>query len=164
MSSRITTISLDEQTDKIKDRIPNFSKFVRQCLLRWDALARSPDCPVERLGHPLVGNHCVPAPTRICLKHWPHGSPRREDWKEFRHMLEFDSFHMDRDRLLDAWPHLSQFNCPEEWIQHRAEIANVAQIEFDDMELSGNAKPKKDRRKGKKRRSIRQLLRLLASK
>jgi len=79
-------------------------------------------------------------------------------------MLEFDSFHMDRDRLLDAWPHLSQFNCPEEWIQHRAEIANVAQIEFDDMELSGNAKPKKDRRKGKKRRSIRQLLRLLASK
>jgi len=28
------TISLDEDTAKIADRLPNFSRFVRQCLLK----------------------------------------------------------------------------------------------------------------------------------
>ena len=64
-----------------------------------------------------------------------------EDWREFRHMIEFDSFHMDRDRLLSGWPFLEAFNCPEEWIQHRAKIANDAQIEFEDLDITGNAKP-----------------------
>jgi len=79
-------------------------------------------------------------------------------------MIEFDEFHQDRDRLLQAWEFLEDFNCPEEWIQHRAELSNEEQIQFDDMELKGNAKPENDRRKGKRRRSIRQLWRFLASK
>lgn len=29
------TISLDEDTAKIADRLPNFSRFVRQCLVRY---------------------------------------------------------------------------------------------------------------------------------
>ena len=129
MSSIVRSISLDPKTANIAQRIPNFSKFCRECLLRWDSIQRSPDCPVEKLEHPLVGDHCIPAPTRICLKHWPNGNPRLEDWREFRHIIEFDEFHKDRDRLLRAWPFLDDFNCPEEWIQHR-----------------GNAKPtKRDR-------------------
>tara|TARA_Y100000310_G_scaffold256366_1_gene264140 strand:+ start:239 stop:496 length:258 start_codon:yes stop_codon:yes gene_type:complete len=70
-----------------------------------------------------------------------------EDWREFRNMIEYDSFHMDRDRLLKGWPFLEAFNCPEEWIQHRAEISNDAQIEFEDLDISGNAKPTRSKPK-----------------
>lgn len=152
LSSIIKSISLDPKTATIAKRVPNFSKFVRQCLLRWDAIQHRPDCPVQRLGHPLTGGHCVPAPTRICLKHWPHGPPRMEDWREFRNMIEFDGFHQSRDRLLQAWDFLADFECPEEWIQHRAEMTNYEQIEFDDMEIEGNAKPAARVKKSKIRR------------
>jgi hypothetical protein len=152
MTSIIKSISLDAKTARIAKRVPNFSKFVRECLLRWDAIQRSPDCPVERLGHPLVGDHCIPAPTRICLKHWPNGRPTQEDWCEFRNMIEFDEFHQDRERLHRAWDFLVDFNCPEEWIQHRAEIANHAQIDFQDMEIEGNAKPRARMKKSKIKR------------
>jgi len=148
MASIVKSISLDPKTANIARRIPNFSKFVRECLLRWDALRRSPDCPVEKLEHPLVGDHCIPAPTRFCLKHWPNGNPRLEDWREFRGMIEFDSFHQDRDRLLSAWPFLSEFDGPEEWIQHRADLTNQDQIDFEDIEIEGNAKPKKRKARG----------------
>ena len=35
------TISLDEDTARIADRLPNFSRFVRQCLLKHAAGATS---------------------------------------------------------------------------------------------------------------------------
>lgn len=152
MSSIIKSISLDPKTANIARRVPNFSKFVRECLLRWDAIQRSPDCPVERLGHPLTGDMCVPAPTRICLKHWPDGVPRMEDWREFRNMIEFDGFHQDRDRLLQGWPFLEEFECPQEWILHRAEMCNHAQIDFDDLDIEGNAKPTARAKKSRIRR------------
>jgi hypothetical protein len=152
LSSIIKSISLDPKTAHIAKRVPNFSKFVRECLLRWDAIQRSPDCPVERLGHPLTGDMCVPAPTRICLKHWPDGNPRMEDWREYRNMIEYDDFHLDRDRLLYAFPFLQDFECPQEWIAHRAQMSNHAQIEFDDLDIEGNAKPTTREKKSKIRR------------
>jgi len=36
------TISLDEDTAKIAERLPNFSRFVRQCLVRYASDATSP--------------------------------------------------------------------------------------------------------------------------
>jgi len=141
VSSIIRSISLDTKTAKIAKRVPNFSKFVRQCLLQWEAIRHSPDCPVERLGHGLVGDHCVPAPTRVCLKHWPVGTPRI-------------------DRLLRGWPHLADFNCPEEWIQHRAELVNDESIDFTTIEIEGNAKPGPRKKKSK----IRRLWAVLSSK
>ena len=167
MSSRVTTISLDEQTEKIKNRIPNFSKFVRQCLLRWDAVSRSPNCPVKRINGSLVGNVCVPARTRICLKHWPNGPPLMDDWRRYRDMIEFDGYHQSRTRLLQAWDFLADYDSPFDWIQDRAKAVNDDQIDFDDMELEGNAKPENDRRRKKtpkKRFSIVQLLPFLRSK
>ena len=153
MSSIIKSISLDPKTANIAKQVPNFSKFVRECLLRWDAIRRTPDCPVERLGgeQALVGGHCVPNASRICLKHWPSGTARMEDWREFRHMIEFDEFHQDRTRLLQAWDFLEAFDGPEEWLQHRAELANQEQIDFENMEIEGNAKPSKTPKKKKKR-------------
>jgi len=154
MTSIIKSISLDPKTATIAKRVPNFSRFVRECLMRWDALQRTPDCPVERLGHTgaIHGNHCTPSPTRICLKHWPNGTPRMEDWREFRSMIEFDGFHQDRDRLLQAWDFLADFNSPEEWLQHRAQITNVEQIDFEDMKIEGNAKPRARKKKSRIRR------------
>ena len=65
-----------------------------------------------------------------------------EDWREYRNMIEFDDFHRDRDRLLKGWPFLEDFDGPQEWLTHRAQMANHAQIDFDDLEIEGNAKPK----------------------
>lgn len=39
MGSKHKTISLDDDTAKIADRLPNFSRFVRQCLLKYAAEA-----------------------------------------------------------------------------------------------------------------------------
>jgi hypothetical protein len=52
------TISLDEDTAKIADRLPNFSRFVRQCLLKHASGA------VSRLegSH---GAHIAPSSARI---------------------------------------------------------------------------------------------------
>jgi len=67
-------------------------------------------------------------------------------------MVEFDGFHQDRDRLLQAWDFLADFNSPEEWLQHRAEITNHVQIDFEDMVITGNAKPDPNPKKSKIRR------------
>lgn len=40
--SRNRTISLDEDTAKIAERLPNFSRFVRQCLIKHASDATSP--------------------------------------------------------------------------------------------------------------------------
>jgi hypothetical protein len=67
-------------------------------------------------------------------------------------MIEFDEFHQDRDRLIKGWDFLEEFNCPEEWIQHRAKMCNLEQIEFDELEIEGNAKPTTREKKSKIRR------------
>ena len=41
------TISLDEDTARIADRLPNFSRFVRQCLLKHAAHAVNEADPEE---------------------------------------------------------------------------------------------------------------------
>jgi len=66
-------------------------------------------------------------------------------------MLEFDEHYQDRDRLLQAWDFLEDFECPEEWIQHRAKICNLEQIDFENMDITGNAKPSKTLPKKKRR-------------
>jgi len=46
------TISLDEHTAKIADRLPNFSRFVRQCLL-------------QHVREAAVDEHVAPSSARI---------------------------------------------------------------------------------------------------
>lgn len=53
------TISLDEDTAKIADRLPNFSRFVRQCLLRHARDADMGDKNITR------GHHIAPESARI---------------------------------------------------------------------------------------------------
>jgi len=165
MSSRVTTISLDEDTEKIKKRIPNFSKFVRECLLRWDAVQRDPVCRTERaFPESIIGDHCIPAPNRVCLKHWPNGNANMQDWREFRQMIDAEEQGHDFKTSL-TWPFLSEFDFnPRYWIQHRAEMVNMPMIEFDGIELEGNAKPENDKRRRKKRSLMAKLLPFLAPK
>ena len=53
------TISLDEDTARIADRLPNFSRFVRQCLLKHASTATH--------GLPMVtgDDHIAPESARI---------------------------------------------------------------------------------------------------
>jgi hypothetical protein len=45
------TISLDEETAMIAARLPNFSRFVRQCLQKHAAQATNPTMPREQFAH-----------------------------------------------------------------------------------------------------------------
>lgn len=83
MASIITSISLDQETLEIKNRVVGhyqFSKFVRACLRELDAQC-SPthttheDSRVHGLCNGLFKPCCV-----IC---WPDGAPSRADWLAF---------------------------------------------------------------------------------
>jgi hypothetical protein len=53
------TISLDEHTAKIADRMPNFSRFVRQCLLKH-ARGATEGLPIEE-----KSQHIAPESARV---------------------------------------------------------------------------------------------------
>ena len=56
---KVTTISLDEKTAAIAKSMPNFSHFVRECLLRHHAsLMNVDECPFNRVQR--FENRCVP--------------------------------------------------------------------------------------------------------
>jgi len=167
MTSRIKTISLDAETELIVKRqfsTRNFSKFVRQCLLRYDALQHEATCPVESLEEAVLPlPFCIPSPTRVCIKHWPNGPARLQDWKLYREMVANEKEY-GWDRIVGVWPYLEAFEDEgkaEGWIQHRARLTNGAQVEFENMDVEGNAKPK-TRRQHKTR--IRRIMAFLSSK
>ena len=104
---KITTISLDEKTAHIAKQMPNFSHFVRECLLRHhaDSLNRD-DCGWTKQER--FGNRCVPRvkdrPT--CFVCWPNGRPSqdlvtmylREGWSIDR---------LDRETKAENWQMLN---------------------------------------------------------
>lgn len=155
MSSRITTIALDDETHAIKKRMGgNFSKFVRECLLRYNAQVFDAVCPVERIEGDLVGGLCTPATHRVCLVHWPYGRPSKEDWLTYREMITCNDAQREK-----YFPYLEDFECPEEWVVHRSKLSNPPLFPISDIELEGNAKPKE--RKKPRRSFITKMLNLL---
>lgn len=91
--SIIKSISLTPDTDEIRQRIPNFSRFVRNCLREWSAMEgghhtqRNPldRVPSDNTGkehwfsrcNPMHANGCCP----IC---WPFGRPTRDSFRAWR--------------------------------------------------------------------------------
>ena len=76
---KVTTISLDEKTSHIAKQMPNFSHFVRECLLRHHASQLNQDsCGWTKQDR--FGGRCVPIvkdrPT--CFVCWPHGRPSQD--------------------------------------------------------------------------------------
>ena len=93
---KVTTISLDEKTAAIAKSLPNFSHFVRECLLRHHAsLMNVDECPFNRVER--FGDRCVPRVHNRphCFVCWPHGKPSETLVKNYLS-------HKDLERLDEA--------------------------------------------------------------
>lgn len=166
MSSRITTISLDDRTVQIKNKMGgNFSKFVRECCLRWDALHNSQVCEIaEKIDLGLLaegvlyGGLCTPSPTRWCMSCWPDGKPAMDHWRKYKEMLKcVERYPSQRqvgevyeDKLTYYFPEMKNWDQPQDWIQAQAKVANGELFSVANIDLEGNAKPH-DRSTSKKK-------------
>lgn len=82
----VTSVSLDAETKEISKTMPNFSSFVRTCLIRWRNEQIS--AVYTHRAPRTVGTYtvCYPfASNGLCVLCWPDGSPTMEDWKLFMH-------------------------------------------------------------------------------
>ena len=193
--SRIKSVALDDTTEPIAAHIisngGNFSKFVRECLIRYHAetggamncrrgLEDNPIFPADRLCRPFMKTRCI--------KCWPVGAPPEKAWAEYTHgptrtetrirdhnNLPDDpagsaSFLTDTSHpLFPGWyaegekyeyvifQQHENFN-DHEWILAEAERFNPPLFDLSDLDVKGNAKPVKKRRR--RRSLIRWLLRL----
>ena len=91
--SIIKSVSLTPDTDEIRQRLPNFSRFVRSCLREWAAMEGGDHIqtnPLDRVPsdntgqehwfsrcNPMHANGCCP----IC---WPFGRPSRDSFRAWR--------------------------------------------------------------------------------
>jgi hypothetical protein len=71
-----TSVSLDEQTKALANQKNNFSRWVRQALLREASLTA---------GHQTAeayryDGRCNPMTNLVCSICWPDGKPARQDW------------------------------------------------------------------------------------
>jgi hypothetical protein len=76
---KVTTISLDEKTAQIAKQMPNFSHFVRECLLRHHASSLNQEgCGWSKQER--FANRCVPIvkDRPVCFVCWPHGRPSQD--------------------------------------------------------------------------------------
>ena len=96
---KVSSVSLTQETYEIAKSMPNFSSFVRECLMRWRYEAQADK---SRHIHPaFIGTNpnntesvfeiCYPhSKNGVCLLCWPHGVPNNDDWKEFRSSWDFN--------------------------------------------------------------------------
>lgn len=99
---KVTTISLDEKTAAIAKSLPNFSHFVRECLLRHHAsLMNVDECPFNRVER--FGDRCVPRVHNRphCFVCWPHGKPSEELVKNF--LSHKDMNRLDEATKIENW-------------------------------------------------------------
>jgi len=138
MSSIIKSISLDPQTAELAKRIPNFSRFVRECLIRHHFTKEGVNLQCMREDD--ESQLCNPYSTvkGRCLSCWPAGPPPHEAWRAYRRKPVLT----DSGMIIEAKPDYMV----HELVQEAAEDANPPIFGFEDMIIEGNAKPtKKDR-------------------
>ena len=116
-----TSISLDQETEAIAERIGNLSGFVRDCLRRWNAYDLAEHIQPERAEIHL-GKKCFPRHSRgCCVLCWPDGAPRAEDW----------SYYMETGgrvvvgKRADDNPIFEVRNYNNKWIEEKAREANI---------------------------------------
>jgi len=144
MTSIIKSISLDPQTAQLAQNVPNFSRFVRECLIRhhlskggeWGLCKREDE----------ESKLCLPMKKPRCLKCWPAGPPPGEAWTAYvRKPLTHDPYGKK------LGPYVQKHNpdyMDHVLVQEAALEANPALFDFEDMIIEGNAKPKKRQKKG----------------
>ena len=144
--SIVKSVSLDPQTAELATRIPNFSRFVRECLIRHfiDGGGEWVQCKREDDGAKL----CLPMKQPRCMKCWPCGPPPQEAWIAYcRAPRTHDAYGKELS------PYMAEPNpdyMDHTLVQEAAEEVNPVLFSFDDMIVEGNAKPEKR----KVRRSI----------
>ena len=76
---KVTTVSLDEKTAAIAKSMPNFSHFVRECLLRHHANTMNRD-ECQYIRQERFANRCVPIVKGrpVCFVCWPNGRPSQD--------------------------------------------------------------------------------------
>lgn len=136
MSSIIKSISLDPQTAQLAKNIPNFSRFVRECLIRhflseggeWGQCKREDD----------DAKLCLPMVKPRCMKCWPAGPPPQEAWIAY---VRKPQTHDPYGKKLSPY---SQVVNPDYMdhvlVQEAALEANPRLFDFEDMAIEGNAK------------------------
>lgn len=132
--SRVSSVSLTDETWEIAKSMPNFSSFVRECLIRWRYEAqvdKSRHLHPMQIGRNPRTNHieytvCYPhSKLGLCLLCWPNGAPTSGDWKSW--VSGWQYAHAERGIRGDGQP--------LKWILERAEQNNTREAfhmtEFD---------------------------------
>jgi hypothetical protein len=97
--SRVSSVSLTDETWEIAKSMPNFSSFVRECLIRWryeHQADKSRHLHPMQIGRNPRTNHieytiCYPhSKLGLCLLCWPEGAPTTSDWVEWVQGWRFD--------------------------------------------------------------------------
>jgi hypothetical protein len=100
---KVTTVSLDEKTAQIAKQMPNFSHFVRECLLRHHASSLNRDeCVYVRQER--FANRCVPRVKGrpVCFVCWPHGRPSQDLVTQYLRDHN-DITRLDRETKAENW-------------------------------------------------------------
>jgi len=128
--SIIKSAALDEQTSRIADNLPNFSHFVRECLLRHAVNMNAASCDRTRWAQTLSRSQnqfqtdrCNPATQPSCFVCWPYGPPPLEAVKKFQNG-ESDLNYLD----------------------HEARKYNTHLIDLKGNSVQSKRKPKSDRK------------------
>ena len=158
---RVKTISLDDETWPIAQSMPNFSRFVRECLTRYYAASHGQlNC---RRSLREDDRLCVPMRTKAeggrCVACWPAGKPDHEDWSEYvrgprdeqrvRQLTIPERGWVAGDRWTNEIP-ASEHYLDHDWIQARAVEVNPVMFSMEDIPIKGNA-PKSAKTKKPKR-------------
>lgn len=167
---RVKTISLDDETWPIAQAMPNFSRFCRECLIRYYAATGGElHCGREARDD---GYLCNPHATPRCIVCWPAGPPDREDWIQYympaaettrqgihQTTVEEGYFHERSKTYIEARQAGDRYTIviPEgphhrdhDWITARALESNPKLFEIKDIPISGNAPKTQPRPKPKK--------------
>lgn len=163
MSNRIKSVNLCDETEPIAEHIManggNFSRFVRECLIRYYAeTSGALSCPRKFDGGeepPL----CNPHQARRCPSCWPAGKPSTDDWRDYRFngpktTIHYRSYTAEGewekgDKYIREFPGSEHFN-DHVWIYEQALAANPPLFDMKDLKIKGNAKS----RPIKKKRSL----------
>jgi len=150
MSSIIKSISLDPQTAHLAAQVPNFSRFVRECLIRHhlDSGGKYGQCKREDDEAKL----CLPMVKPRCMKCWPAGPPPHEAWVAYvREPRTHDPYGKELSKYqIEAYANPDFMN--HDLVQAAALEANPHLFDFEDMVIEGNAKPTARQKRSKIRR------------
>lgn len=122
---KITSVNLDDESEKIAEHIPNLSSFVRSSLKRW-ANQHRVMAEHEHLHWRENVGCCWPFSARgLCHTCWPDGPPSHIDWKRFNHGGD-GQLDLGDERYQDL-----------EWLKQRArEHSEGAEINLRDMHFN----------------------------